>query len=45
MVLHGVRDEGDDGNCRCSNASTHTCEEAAGHPVFLVPGDVYVAKK
>jgi hypothetical protein len=23
----------------------HTCEEAVGHPVFLVPGDVYVAKK
>ncbi len=23
----------------------HTCEEAAGHPVFLIPGDVYVAKK
>jgi hypothetical protein len=23
----------------------HTCEEAAGQPVFLIPGDVYVAKK
>jgi hypothetical protein len=23
----------------------HTCEVAAGHPVFLIPGDVYVAKK
>jgi hypothetical protein len=23
----------------------HTCETAAGHPVFLIPGDVYEAKK
>jgi hypothetical protein len=23
----------------------HACEEAAGRPVFLIPGDVYVAKK
>jgi hypothetical protein len=23
----------------------HTCETAVGHPVFLIPGDVYVAKK
>lgn len=23
----------------------HTCEEAAGCPVFLIPGDVYVSKK
>ena len=23
----------------------HTCEEAAGRPVFLIPGDVYNAKK
>ena len=23
----------------------HTCEETVGHPVFLIPGDVYVAKK
>ena len=23
----------------------HTCETTAGHPVFLIPGDVYVAKK
>ena len=23
----------------------HTCEEAIGRPVFLIPGDVYVAKK
>jgi hypothetical protein len=23
----------------------HTCEEAVGQPVFLIPGDVYVAKK
>jgi len=22
----------------------HTCETAVGHPVFLIPGDVYVAK-
>ncbi len=22
----------------------HTCETAAGHPVFLIPGDVYIAK-
>ncbi|HEY3310329.1 MAG TPA: hypothetical protein VGK00_01705 [Anaerolineales bacterium] len=23
----------------------HTCETAAGHPVFLIPGNVYIAKK
>ena len=23
----------------------HTCETAVGHPVFLIPGDVYIAKK
>jgi len=23
----------------------HTCETTVGHPVFLIPGDVYVAKK
>jgi hypothetical protein len=23
----------------------YACEEAAGRPVFLIPGDVYVAKK
>ena len=23
----------------------HACETAAGRPVFLIPGDVYVAKK
>ncbi len=23
----------------------HTCETVVGHPVFLIPGDVYVAKK
>jgi hypothetical protein len=23
----------------------HTCETAAGYPVFLIPGDVYDAKK
>jgi hypothetical protein len=23
----------------------HTCETAASHPAFLIPGDVYVAKK
>jgi hypothetical protein len=22
----------------------HTCETTAGHPVFLIPGDVYIAK-
>ena len=23
----------------------HTCETAVGHPVFLIPGDLYLAKK
>jgi hypothetical protein len=44
VVLPGVRDEGKDGNCRGPELRHHTYEEVLGNPVFLVPGDVYVAK-